>query len=363
MDLCSLRLTCKLLYRATIYPFGRTYLRRVETDLSLDSLQRLAVVSQHQQLRHHVHHISINEIYSDFFGRGFIWDRYPLGRLIFPQPTIQKLQDILTLLTNCSSFHIRGVNNWVETHGSDCLGVSDVVAIILHIVAETGLPVRLFSVDFENQIAMDVRRLYMPDFQKPGFTRAWSHLHELSLLQNVAHSTANFLTGLIINGPNLRKLTIDFGRDDAMEPVMHRLSFADSLPQLQQLELKCTSFSREDQFLLFLRRFRHSLRILYLDRIFLSVDGWRAVLTSLSNDFTSLESIRLMVLFLKNKGARVIHFPALLSNPFVNGSNGRRFIFSIKKRLCGEDRVVWVGYTGPNMDMALQTLIKHAEIL
>lgn len=365
-DLCSLRLTCKLFYQVTVHHFGRTCLQRVETDLSLNSLQRLAMISQHQQLRHHVHHITINanEVHRILFGRGFSWDRHPLGHLIFPQPGIQQLQDIRTLLANCSSFHICGANLWGEDLGSDCLGLTDVVAIILHIVSETGLPVRFFSVDFKatNQgeaIAMDARRLYMPDLQKTGFITAWSHLRELSLQQDVAPGAANYVTELIVNAPNLLKLTIDFDHNDATESIIHRLSSADSLPQLQQLELKCASIKREDQFLNFLRHFRHSLRTVYLSFIGLNVGGWRPVLASLSNDFTSLESIRLMVI--KNMGGRIVHFPALLSNPFVNESNGRRFIFSIKKRLYGGDRVIWVSYTGPNMGMALQTLIRHGE--
>lgn len=361
-DLCSLRLTCKLFYQATIYHFGRTCLHCLETDLSLNSLDRIAVISQNQQLRHYVHHLSMNGIYPNFFGQGFTWDRHSSGRLLFPQPGIQKLQDILTLLANCSSFHICSVNLWEDTLESDSLGPTDVVTIILNIVAETGLPVRSFSVDFKTpnlsrEISADARRLYMPDPQTATFATAWSHLRELSVRQDLELGTANWVTELVIHAPSLQKLTIDFDYGDAAESVIHRLSSADSLPQLQQLNLGRAGLEREEHFLDFLHRFRHSLHTLYLRSISLNVDAWKPVLASLSNDLVSLESIRLMAL--RARYSSTIQFPALLYNPFVNESHGRRFIFSY---MHGREKVIWVGYTGPNMNMALQTLLKHAEI-
>ncbi|KAK2755473.1 hypothetical protein FQN54_006410 [Arachnomyces sp. PD_36] len=367
-DLCSLRLTCKFLYRTTVRHFGRTCCQRIETDLSFSNLQRLTLIAQHQQLRHHVHHISFyTEYHIDraFFGRGFSWNRDPSGHLNFPQRSVQQLKDILTLLVNCSSFHISGVHICEDTIQPDLLGPSDVVTIILHIVADTGLSVTYFSVDFKQPngggtCAMDARRLYMPDFQKAGFTTAWSHLQELSLREGVEPGTDDIVSELALNAPNLRKLAINFDRGQATESVIHRLSSADSLPQLQHLDLQCASLERADQLLLFLRRFRHSLRNLYLESISFRVGKLRTVLATLSSDFTSLESVWLLLI--RDSGG-LIHFPALLSNPFANGSDGRRFIYGIKKRLCQGDRVIWVSYRGPNMDVALRTLAKHAEPL
>lgn len=364
-DLCSLRLTCKVFYQLTLHEFGCSCLKVVKTDLSFSSLQSLAVIAEHHRLRHYIRHLIIVEVdYTMMLGRGFHWNRHPSGHLFYPQPGgIEMLRDILARLANCESFQIcRGYIIEELTYESYRLRPCDALTIILNVIANIGLPVTSFYVDFKSLNTggnyVDERRLMLPDLRKTGFIAAWSHLRELSLELSIqTESVAEWAAELILHAPNLEKLCIDYDWGWEAELLTRRISSAALLSSLRQIELQLATTVNGEELLNFLRCARLSLRTLYFSSVYVGGGtGWESIFESLSREFPSLESIRLAII----GGRQVATFPALIDNPYANGSHGRKFIFAYKF-IGGQYSVRRVGYTGPNMDVALLTLIKAIE--
>ena len=55
---------------------------------------------------------------------------------------------LLNKLVNCVFFQIQSDHEWQDTYQSDCLTPTDAVAVMLTIIADTGLAVKSFFVDF-----------------------------------------------------------------------------------------------------------------------------------------------------------------------------------------------------------------------
>ena len=360
-DLFSLRLVCKELNEKTFQCFGHTCFTIIRTDLSRKSLQKLEALSEHEQLRHHARALLImgpNDI-----GRGFPWDRHRSGHLLAPLPGVQMLRDILFCkLVNCRSFHIYRDHEAEDFYMSDCLTPSDVVAIILNIIAETSLPVKSFCVDFRKWGTgkVDAKRLHFSQYQNPEFGTAWAHLQELSLEQTMTPDTFNWAMELVLRAINLQKLTLKFEFNHSASFV-DRLSSADTLPGLKELKLSCFYVTVEILSRLLLR-FRSSLRALSFWHVSIQAGGtWMSVLRMLRSDLPLLESICVNHLkeFEPGEKGRIM-FPALSENPVVPGSQGRDFSL-VSKRFRGEPRIFGVSYSGPEMDVALEILARSVE--
>jgi hypothetical protein len=180
-DLCLLRLVCKNLSHKTLHYFGSTYFAYFRTDLSRTSLQKLQQLSRHEQLGHYVRTLLIKGPHG--MGR----DRNPSHSLMFPHPGVQILQDALLALENCRSFCFYNDGRPGKLYERGCLRPYDAVAIVLHIISETSLPVRSFAADFFTfcDYSVDINQLHLASYQKLGFRSAWSQLQELSLRQRV----------------------------------------------------------------------------------------------------------------------------------------------------------------------------------
>jgi hypothetical protein len=363
-DLSSLRLTCKTFYELSLQDFGRTCLDELQTDLSSSSFDSLAVVAENPRLAPFVGRLVVYERRDQLLGRGFIWDRHPGGHVLFPQTGTQRLQDILTRLVNCKSFEIfRPCLKEGLPYSSDSLAPADTLSIFLNVFAGAGLPVELFHVSFKSCCVgswVDGNRLHMPEQLKSKFSTAWSHLLNLRLALSVEPDfIENWAAELVIQAPKLQKLSIDFESGNNARAMMHRMSSADSLPPLRQLELE-NGYISGDDLLAFLRHSRRSLQTLFLSHIYLRprTKRWNPIFASLRDEFSALQSITFPWIGDENQ---VLSFSTLLHNPFVNGSEGRKFIFS-SDFFGAQECVRWVGYKGPNMSVALQTLMNSAGI-
>ncbi|KAL9129284.1 MAG: hypothetical protein Q9217_002231 [Psora testacea] len=361
-DLFSFRLVCKELNQKTLYHFGRTCLKILRTDLSRNSLQELKDFSGNEQLGSCVQTLLIKSG-PHGLGQGFPWHRHSSGYLIHPLSGVQMLQEILLNgLKNCRSFHIHSLICEEDTYDNDGVTPSDAVGIILALIAETGLSVRSFYVDFRKQgtSRMDGKRLHMPRYQTPEFSFAWSHLQELSLEQSMTSENYDKALELVLCATNLRKLSLNLEYDHSCS-FIGRVALAGTLHGLQELRLSSVNVTAETISGLLLRS-HNSLRALSFRFVYLeNDDNWVSILRTLKINHPFLESISVFWLKeLKAPEPDNIVFPTLSSNPVV--LLDRKFELSYKK-YCGEKRVIGASYWGQGMDRALETLAESIEYI
>ena len=226
LNLCSLRLVCKQLHQKTLHPFVTSF-TTIRTDLSRKSLQKLQALSENTQLQQHVRTLLIRKVEDHTFGRGFEWHPHSSGHTEAPLPGLEKLQAILVHnLPNCNSFHVRSLGG--SDDESDDLTASDVIAMILSVIARTSLPVKSLIVEFE-RAQVDAKRLQMWKYRQPSFRSGWSHVQDLSLAQSLTSETFDWAIGLIVHATSLRELSLGFGFD-------HSASFVERLCSLNVLQ-------------------------------------------------------------------------------------------------------------------------------
>jgi len=133
--------------------------------------------------------------------------------IIFPHPGVQTLQGALLALDNCRSFCIyNDGSNTGKRYNRGYLRPSDAVAIVLHIIAETGLPVRSLVADFFafDESSVEINQLRLTNYQKFEFKNGWSQLQELFFRQRIMPQQSNWVKNLVAAAPNLRCLNIGF---------------------------------------------------------------------------------------------------------------------------------------------------------
>ena len=329
-DLRVLRLVCKNLSHKTLHYFGSTYFAHVRTDLSRTSLQKLQQLSRHEQLGNHVRTLFIRGPHR--MGWGYSWERSPSHSLLFPHPGVQTLQDALLALKNCRSFCIYNDGRPGKLYERGCLRPSDAVAIVLYIISETGLPVRSFAADFFTfcDYSVDISRLHLASYQKPGFRSAWSQLQELSLRQRVNRQEFDWVLDLILAAPNLRCLSLDFG-SEMWNSFFDLASSCKRFPKLQELNISSINFHNDSLFE-FLFRFGDSLRILRLAHFSLDrTQSWKSVFKLLGTKLPVLETISVCFLsewiWIERNGIsgqvrEMLVFPGFLESPKPCWLNG-----------------------------------------
>lgn len=321
-DLYSLRVTCKTLSQKTLHYFGFTHLASIQTNLSPSSLQALDRLSR-KELGRYVQTLVVRG--PGFIGRGFSWNRTSSGRLIFPHPCVQTLQEAILKLVNCRSFQIQQHHGHENSCELGQLTPSDTIAIILHIIAETSLPVKSFAVDFNTGGIgeVDIRRLDLATYQKPEFRSAWAQLQELSLRKMIGQGNLEWVLGILVGASNLRTLVLNFRRDDS-NVFFSRALFRNKLPKLEELHLSLAAVEN-DAFFKFLFCFKQSLRVLRFELCNLETGGtWKSVFERLKTELSALESITvdrltekdLDEVFLPRKR---VNFPSLREDPSFRG--------------------------------------------
>lgn len=366
-DLFSLRLSCKELKRKTLHHFGHTYFTILQTDLSRKSLQKIQSISENEQLRHHVQTLLIKN-WADDLGRGFYWHRVE-GRDLSGcvdarlSPGVQMLRAILKGMTNCRSFHIYSRGGMEEYYDSEYLLPSDAIGIVLAIIADTGMSIKSFFVDFRNwgSGSVDAKRLQMPRYQQPAFRIAWEKLEELRLEHCLTSDTFDWARDLVLHTTKLKKLSLNFNFD-------YSTSFLDSLltsPQtfhcLQEFKLGCAHTAVEDLSSLLLRC-HSNLRTLSFWHVYVKSGTWVQILKELRNNFPLLESISVdWPKEYRDEKIIDIQFPMLEDNLIVPGSQGRKFELKYKKWR-GRRRAWGASYHGRvGMDKALELLAESVE--
>ena len=363
-SLCNVRLGCKGLYQKTLYDFGRTYFTTLQTDLSLNDLERLWSISQTEHLKQHVQTLHIKE-QQRTHGEEGLWHRMGGNELIAYVDTRLSLgggmlRDILQNLTACRSFRFHSFGGTEEHYKSRCLMPSDAIHIILAIFGETGLPIKSFHIDFQSRGSVDAKRLQIQSYRQPKFIVAWENLEELRLEHCLTADTLEWSRDLIIRTTHLKKLALHLNYDETTAFLGSIISSMESFKGLQEIEFGCIHTTGEILSTLLLHC-RSSLRKLSFWHVYINYGTWVQILTELRS-FESLEYIAVeWPREFENEKTIRLQFPALDANQVVPGTGGQKFTLKCKKWR-GKKRVWGARYQGRvAMDKALEILAESAE--
>ncbi|KAI9711151.1 MAG: hypothetical protein M1812_007255 [Candelaria pacifica] len=275
------------------------------------------------------------------------------------------LQTILERLQNCKSFRVYSYGDLEEGgRAGEYLYPSDAVSIILSIVAEAGLPVKSFFVDFNCQGSLDGKRLQMQLYKQPTFIAAWANLEELLLDHYLScgfpSATLEWARDLVLHAPCLKRLSLHFHNcREAPSFICSLLSSPVPFQGLQELKLACGHFTM-DTFLNLLLRSRLTLRRLSFWFMFIESGTWKRFLTEL-RVFQHLEEIIVEFPSEYRDGIIRLEVPTLEANPIVPGSNGREFKLRFKKWKWAR-RVMSASFKGrADMDKALEILAADVQ--
>ncbi|KAL9619923.1 MAG: hypothetical protein Q9160_005480 [Pyrenula sp. 1 TL-2023] len=299
--LLSLRLTCRTLSSQIARCFARVWFASTRADLTPKSLQKLQDISQSNHLREHVEELvipcTLKNIPSQDLARVLSWPRSPNGRLDDPGNLlcVKKLQKLLLAgLTNCRSFRIEGFAA-LHYYDPDCLWPNDVVNIILTIIAETGIHIRSFDLDFQGY-GPKTQRFDVRTCQQPGFREAWAHVKHLRLAFGVTRTSNSlqFVTDLLTHARHLQVLSLRPDRDYAGKLLSRYLSSREVPLHLRELYLHnaCVDADCISRLLV---ASRESLRKVLFSFVYVRVedDSWARILNHLRNQFPHLDSFEL----------------------------------------------------------------------
>ncbi|MCJ1280522.1 hypothetical protein MMC21_008351 [Puttea exsequens] len=286
----------------------------------------------------------------------------------------------------CRSFCIDGC--YKDEQHDGLLELSDVVEIVLSIVAYTGLGIKSFVLDpqMKSTSRLDTERLQIPPHCTPQFKAAWEHLEELVLECSLIQAQEAWLLALLSHASRLRNLSLGFSTkasdSDFGGSFIERLTTVYPFRGLQEIEMYHATVPAET-LLNFLLRSRDTLRILVLRLATIKAGGsWNKFLESMRAEFPRLESLALHMPRQQTQrghnGFKVM-FPKLAENPRFPGSeerefNGSNLIFDSRlvKPLArpvnltcacqaGKTKVVSARYQGPDIDAFLSIIAATVE--
>ncbi|KAK0508665.1 hypothetical protein JMJ35_008941 [Cladonia borealis] len=365
-DLISLRLSCKEISQKTFHRFGQAYFTTLRTDLTHDNLQRLLSISKHGQLSHFVRKLVI-KARDNHLGRGFHWHRLEDGNHsacvdAWLSLGVQLLRDILKGMTKCNSFHIYSYGGLEVYYDWEFLLPSDAVSIILSVIADTGLPIKSFFVDFRNWGAgsVDAKRVQMSLCQRPTFRNAWKSVEELRLELLLTPETFDWAKDLVLQTTSLKKLSLHFDFDHTTSFIGNLVAFPQVFQGLQEFKLGCAHVT-VNMLSSILIDSRSNLLVLSFWHVYLQQGTWAALLEQIRRSLPLLESINIE--WLKEySNDEIVHiqFPTLEDNRVIPGTNGRKLELRYKK--WKRPKSIWgASYRGRiGMDKALGMLAESA---
>ena len=359
-SLCAVRLTCKEMKRKTSHHFGVTYFSTLETDWTLEHLQKLQLVARNELLMHHVRALVIHG-HHDIFGKSEYIEEFGErpGRVETRRTDgIQILRVLLSKIVNCKSFQIRGIGELEGEFSPKCLLPSDAIGIIFETVAEHRLPIKSFQICFGSG-NVEAQRMQIYRCEQSTFLAAWENLEELSLEHGLTEKTVDWARNLVLHTENLKKLSLQLGYVHSSTFIEGLLTSASHLQNIQEFELARMEVSA-DMLSKLLLRSRPSLRMLSLRLVFTNSGTWVEVLTKLMT-FPLLDTIVFQCLCQSAGTDNVgVTFPALTDDPVVPGSGGQKFqlTYPHKQKPWTFEEVSFKGRSG--MKMALQTLSELA---
>ncbi|KAB8199164.1 hypothetical protein BDV34DRAFT_231472 [Aspergillus parasiticus] len=364
-DLCALRLTCAHLYEKSLHYFGRAVLHTVRTDLGFISLERLMELAGDNRLKGHVHHLLIRGVLNSRMGLGIQWKRHNSGQLDVEQSRGARwLRDVLLSFPNCRSFTVHLDYGWNDSSERSRLGPSDGITMIMDIIAETGIPVRSFSVYAHPRSSgfafndVDPRCLQFDILQDPTFINSWAHVDKLKFHHNfIPGNIGEWVASVIALAPRLKTLEIGFDYTPDAQIITTRLASGPVvLSKLQELTLTEASEMEWNELLTLLRFTCRALRCLKLERLQLKGGTWFPLLAQL-HQFPLLQDLTLFWLSTSQK--RVLHFVSLPKSLRDTLQGGKLKLD--RKQFRGIWKTVYVSYRGHDMQLLLNVLLQSAR--
>ena len=275
---------------------------------------------------------------------------------------VQLLENILRGMTKCNSFRIQTSGGLEHDPIMECLLPSDVIGIILSVIAETDLPVKSFFVYYNNigLSSVGARRLQMSVCQRPRFRNAWKTVEELDLEHSLTPDTFEWAKDLVLHPTSLKKLRLHFDFDQTTSFIGDLLAFPRIFQGLQEFRLGRANVT-VNMLSSILNEACTNLRVLSFWHVYLQESTWVAILEQIRDSVPLLESISIN-LPKEYFNDEIVHiqFPALETNGEIPGSNGQKFELKYKKWR-GQKRVWSASYHGRlGMDKALDILAKSA---
>ena len=308
-DLCSLRLVSRNLYKKSLRVFTKL-LDVVKTDLSAQSLKRLADIANSDHLAPHVHTLRFWPDQEGALGRGFEWSRNTAGGLADPLADAYfMLQDILrNQLVNCRSFYIKNYDEVGMSKENSWLTPGDVVSIIYSFVINANLRIMSFTIESEGSCGrLSTERLLAPSLyhaeEHQREPSSWTSLNSLLLRFNLTEDQYDWALALLKNASGIRELSlrVNPGEEATLFPRLTALGLFDALESLTLdcIRLNGTSLSR------FLLQHRNTVQRLTLRNLRLESDdseeeggmSWDAVFKSLMGKMDRLNYISLFFIY------------------------------------------------------------------
>ncbi|KAI4267334.1 MAG: hypothetical protein LQ337_008403 [Flavoplaca oasis] len=227
-DLPLVRLSSRDLNQHSLRRFSTECLATVRTDLTPKSLHELEAISDLPYLAPNVRCLQFRHV-DGWFGDGFVWDRFPSGKLRPGQAGANMLKDLLaTKLINCRSFRFDcpydrmsgGVDASTAPDASSHLTSSDAVSLLFSIIVEANISVESLVMASWNHVRRccpgsgDMVTPKLPDdlYFQAKFSMLCSNLSELAFEYDTEDHHHDWMLYIIARSPNLKALSLGSGR-------------------------------------------------------------------------------------------------------------------------------------------------------
>ena len=216
---------------------------------------------------------------------------------------------VLRGFPKCKSFVVQGrMNTQGPTTGELC--DTDVVSVVLDLIAQTGLDIQSFKLELEDNGRKDFdrysRRMIrrpegVPDprdkkdldgqlWQEELFKRGWTRVEELTF-GKIDHDKWPWMKELLLLAPNLRNLSLVFGERPKSEWL---IEIADTGLQLASFKLENIGIFLARTLIGLLKNSKETLKDLSITNCFGQEAGfWQDLFRGLANDFNNLETLSL----------------------------------------------------------------------
>lgn len=324
-DILSLRLACRDLHDKTSNVFGETFFHTIETDLSPQDTERMKSIATHENLRRHVKELCIDitnrtrwrsgsfaerRRQERVLGLGYHWPRDEEGALKDDLPILPDMCKLLESdFPRCRDFRVTNFPRMLtETdYGEVHLAPTDAIAILLRIIALTGIRVSSFSVT--GRLELEAKYLRSSLWECGHFDKVWGEsLRNLDLhcgfwFEADEPLLKAFTIRLVSAAKSLRTLqfrmnsrssAFGYDNDESQLRCGHDHLFreiwkaSDAVP-LENLVITWARASA-DVIIPFLLKFRDTLSTLVLDCIQLDRGTWHEIIETLQDQFPKLEA-------------------------------------------------------------------------
>lgn len=374
-DLTSLMGTCRDAYRLTIRCLAERY-TEIYTDFSQASFDHIHAIASNKVMREYVQRLVILTC-EPYLGSGVNWKWSLAGHVknTMDMAVIKRFRDdLVSGLVNCRSFIISPIRpeghlypDGEEEEGEEQerrFNPDDAACILLDIISDASLPPKIFwygrGVNYTTDI-MNISRLPKSLFSNAGFRAGWGALENLHLEQGLTPMNYSFIMDMITHAPNVRKLYLSLGPKDLAVEFFSQLSRSSNLPSnLERVTLSFTAIEADD-LINILYQSRHSLQRLILDGVAGLSTGWLTFLAKMKSQFPVLQTIDLNMLY--GEGV-IILFPAIKNYPSEKSQMFKlRSCDSPALEESGIEKadIIGITYTGPEMGVALDVLLKAYE--